>query len=43
MEPAPPDDDRVPIFGSWARIYAAVIASALLVMALLGVFSMWPF
>ena len=43
MDPAHPDDEGVPIFGSWPRIYAAVIALALLVMALLAVFSNWPF
>jgi hypothetical protein len=44
-EPAPPErrDDRVPLFGSWRAIYAAVLASALVVMALLALFSRWPF
>jgi hypothetical protein len=32
-------EDPVPLFGSWPRIYAAVIVSALLVMALIGLFS----
>ena len=41
-QPAP-DDDQVPIFGSWRAIYAAVIACALLSMALIGLFSSWPF
>ena len=44
--PAPPSDDRddpVPIFGSWPRIYAAVIVSAVLWIALSWVFSRWPF
>jgi hypothetical protein len=41
---APPDpDDRVPLFGSWRRIHAAVALSALVVMALLALFSRWPF
>ena len=35
--------DRVPLFGSWRAIYAAVIVCALLVMALLALFSRWPF
>jgi len=35
----PPDDERVPLFGTWPRIYAAVVACALAVMALLAVFS----
>jgi hypothetical protein len=41
--PPPPDDDRVPLFGTWRAIHAAVIACALLVMGLLAVFSRWPF
>jgi hypothetical protein len=44
-ETAPPDrsDDRVPLFGTWPAIYAAVVACAIVVMALLAVFSRWPF
>ncbi len=44
-ETAPPDrsDDRVPLFGTWRAIHAAVVACAILVMALLAVFSRWPF
>ncbi len=42
--PAPPDEpERVPLFGSWRAIHAAVILCALLVMALLALFSRWPF
>ena len=37
------DDDRVPLFGSWRRIYAAVVASALAVMGLVALFSAWPY
>jgi hypothetical protein len=41
---APPDDDeRVPIFGTWPRIYAAVILCALAVMGLIAVFSGWKY
>jgi hypothetical protein len=41
---APPDDDeRVPIFGTWPRIYAAVILCALAVMGLIAVFSHWKY
>ena len=41
---APPDDDeRVPIFGTWSRIYAAVILCELAVMALIAVFSVWKY
>jgi hypothetical protein len=44
-EKAPPEgrDDRVPVFGTWRAIHAAVLASALVVMALLALFSRWPF
>jgi hypothetical protein len=35
--------ERVPIFGTWPRIYAAVVLSAVLVMALVYVFSVWPY
>lgn len=44
-EPAPPEpsDDRVPLFGTWGAIHAAVALSALAVMALLALFSRWPF
>jgi hypothetical protein len=42
--PSPPaDDDPVPVFGTWRRIYAAVILSALAVMALVAVFSVFPY
>jgi hypothetical protein len=41
---APPnDDERVPIFGTWPRIYAAVLLCALAVMALIAVFSGWKY
>ena len=43
MKQDQPDDERVPVFGTWPRIYAAVAASALLVMALLALFSRWPY
>jgi hypothetical protein len=36
------DDDPVPIFRTWPRIYAAVIVSAVTVMGLIAVFSAWP-
>jgi hypothetical protein len=36
---APPDDEHVPIFGSWPRIYAAVVVSALAMMGLIALFS----
>jgi len=42
-EPRPDDDGPVPVFGSWRAIYAAVALSALVVMALLALFSRWPY
>jgi hypothetical protein len=38
-----PDDDPVPIFRTWPRIYLAVIVSALAVMALVALFSVFPY
>jgi hypothetical protein len=40
---APDDDERVPIFGTWPRIYAAVILCALASMGLIAVFSAWNY
>ena len=40
---APDDDERVPIFGTWPRIYAAVIVCELAVMALIALFSAWKY
>jgi anti-sigma-K factor RskA len=42
-EHAPDPDEAVPVFGSWRRIHAAVALCALLVMALLLLFSRWPY
>jgi len=43
-EPSPPSrDDPVPVFGTWPRIYAAVVLSALAVMALVALFSSFPY
>jgi len=36
-------DERVPIFGTWPRIYAAVILCAVAVMALVALFSSFPY
>jgi hypothetical protein len=38
-----PPDDPVPIFGTWPRIYAAVVACALVTMALIALFSAWTY
>lgn len=37
------EDDRVPLFGSWPRIYAAVVACALACIGLAALFSAWPY
>jgi len=42
-EGADEDGGRVPVFGSWKAIHLAVIACALAVMALVALFSRWPF
>lgn len=39
---APGDgDDPVPVFGSWLRIYLAVVLTAVASIAAIGVFSGW--
>ena len=43
MAADPGADERVPLFGTWPRIYAAVIVCALAVMALVALFSSFPF
>jgi hypothetical protein len=40
---APDEQERVPIFATWPRIYAAVVLSALAHMALIALFSHWPY
>ena len=37
------DEEKVPLFGSWRRIYGAVVVSALVVMALVTLFSHFPY
>ena len=41
--PAPDEQERVPVFGTWPRIYAAVIASALAHLALIALFASWKY
>jgi len=41
--PRSEDDGPVPVFGTWPRIHAAVALCALAVMALLALFSRWPY
>ena len=43
-EPEVPEpDDPVPVFGSWPRLYAAVVIWLAVVMAGIALFSRWPF
>ncbi len=37
------DDETVPVFGTWTRIYVAVLVNLLLMMGALLVFSRWPY
>jgi hypothetical protein len=37
------EEDPVPIFGTWPRIYAAVAVCAVAVMVLVAVFSVFPY
>lgn len=39
----PDDHDPVPIFGSWPRIYAAVVLNAILWMGLIALFQHWRY
>ena len=43
MDEQPPDDERVPLFGTWKGIYVAVLVNLLLMMGALLVFSRWPY
>lgn len=43
LSPPDPPDGEVPLFRTWPRIHGAVVAAALAVMALLALFSRWPF
>jgi hypothetical protein len=36
-------EEEVPIFRTWGRIYAAVVVCAVSVMALVALFSAWPY
>ena len=42
-ERRPDDDEPVPVFGSWRLAHATVALAALAVMALLALFSRWPY
>ena len=42
-DPAPDDEESVPLFGSWRRIYVAVVVSNIVVIALVTLFSHWSF
>jgi hypothetical protein len=44
MAERPRDDDQpVPVFGTWTRIYAAVLLNLLVMLGLLLAFSRWPY
>ena len=44
LPPGPPEDDEpIPVFGSWRRIYLAVIVSNVVVMALIALFTAWAY
>ncbi len=36
-------EERVPLFGSWRAIHAAVVLCAVAVIVLLALFARWPF
>jgi len=36
-------DEGVPIFGSWRRIYTAVVVCALVLMAMIAAFASWKY
>jgi hypothetical protein len=38
-----PEEDPVPIFGSWRGIYTAVVVWALVFMVFVAAFSAWPY
>jgi len=37
------DEERVPLFGTWTRIYVTVIVNALAMMVLAFLFSRWAY
>jgi hypothetical protein len=37
------DEEAPPVLGTWKRLYGAVVLNALLVMALVFVFSRWRY
>jgi hypothetical protein len=37
------EEEAVPVFRTWRRIYAAVVLCAAAVMALVAAFSAWPY
>ena len=42
-EPADDENEPVPVFGTWTRIYVAVLVNLLWMMGALLVFSRWPY
>lgn len=43
LSPDHRDLEPVPIFGTWPRIYAAVVVLAVVVMGLIGLFARWSY
>ena len=41
--PEPDEQEPVPIFGTWPRIYAAVILCTLVAMGLIALFASWDY
>ena len=42
-DPHDDDHERVPLFGTWRRIYVAVLLNLAVMMVLLYLFSRWPY
>jgi hypothetical protein len=38
-----PEDEKVPIFGTWSRIYVAVVVVTAVAMSLIALFQHWSF
>jgi len=43
LPPDPDEEEPVPIFRTWPRIYAAVVVCTLVTMALIALFSSWDY
>jgi hypothetical protein len=43
VQDEPTDDEPVPVFGTWTRIYVAVLVNMVVTIAALFAFSRWPY